>query len=108
MSEALEKAAAEHGIESVTAIALVYVMSKAPNVFPLVGGRKVEHLQDNIAALKIRLTAEQTEYLESVRPFDIGIPGNMIGEDPKVSPLLLSPTANFAFVPSPRAIGYEG
>jgi aryl-alcohol dehydrogenase-like predicted oxidoreductase len=101
MSEALAKVAAEHGIESVTAIALAYVMSKAPNVFPLVGGRKVEHLRDNISALKIRLTAEQIEYLESVKSFDIGFPGNMIGEDPKVSgktPLLLSPTANFAFV----------
>ncbi|KAL3495812.1 NADP-dependent oxidoreductase domain-containing protein [Aspergillus germanicus] len=111
INEALAKVAAEHGIESVTSIALAYVMSKAPNVFPLVGGRKVEHLQDNISALKIRLTAEQISYLESVKPFDIGFPGNMIGEDPKVSgrtPLLLSPTANFAFVQSPRAIGYEG
>lgn len=31
MSEALEKVASEHGIESVTAVALAYVMSKAPN-----------------------------------------------------------------------------
>ncbi|KAJ0414920.1 NADP-dependent oxidoreductase domain-containing protein [Aspergillus carlsbadensis] len=111
MSEALAKVSAEHEVESVTAIALAYVMSKAPNVFPLVGGRKVEHLQDNIAALKIRLTTEKISYLESVRPFDIGFPGNMIGEDPKVSgktPLLLAPTASFAFVQSPRAIGYEG
>ncbi len=41
MSEALAKVAEKHGIESVTAIALAYVMSKAPNVFPQVGGRKV-------------------------------------------------------------------
>ena len=43
MSEALENVAKEHGIESVTAIALAYVMAKAPYVFPVVGGRKVEH-----------------------------------------------------------------
>lgn len=41
MSAALEEVAKEHKIESVQAVALAYVMSKAPNVFPIVGGRKV-------------------------------------------------------------------
>ena len=85
MSEALAKVASEHNIESVTAIALAYVMSKAANVFPLVGGRKVEHLKDNIQALSIKLTDEQIEYLESVKPFDIGFPHNFIPSDPNVS-----------------------
>jgi hypothetical protein len=57
-------------LESLVAIA--YVMQKAPYVFPLVGGRKVEHLLDNIEALKISLSDEQILYLESVVPFDIG------------------------------------
>ncbi|KAA8650633.1 hypothetical protein EYZ11_012315 [Aspergillus tanneri] len=56
MNEALAQVTSEHGIESVTAVALAYVMAKAPNVFPLVGGRKVEYLKDNIQALKIKLT----------------------------------------------------
>lgn len=77
MSEALSKVAAEHGIESVTAIALAYVMSKTPNVFPIVGGRKVEHLKDNIQALKIKLTSEQIEYLESQKPFSVGFPNDV-------------------------------
>jgi aryl-alcohol dehydrogenase-like predicted oxidoreductase len=85
MSEALAKVAAEHGIESVTAIAIAYVRAKAPNVFPIVGGRKVEHLQDNIQALSIKLTTEQIDYLESVRPFDVGFPSNFIGPDPRVT-----------------------
>jgi aryl-alcohol dehydrogenase-like predicted oxidoreductase len=72
MSEALGKVAAEHGIESVTAVALAYVMSKTPNVFPIVGGRKVEHLKDNIQALKIKLTTKQIEFLESVKPLTPG------------------------------------
>ena len=42
------KVAEQHGIESVTAIALAYVIAKAPKVFPIVGGRKIEHLKDNI------------------------------------------------------------
>lgn len=108
MSEALAKVAAEHGIESVTAIALAYVLAKTPNVFPIVGGRKVEHLHDNIRALTIRLTPEQIEYLESVQPFDIGFPHNFIGEDPRVTgktSFWLARSAQYAFVPAPKAIG---
>lgn len=56
MSAALEKAANKYGIKSLTVVTLAYVMAKAPNVFPLVGGRKVEHLQDNIQAPSLRLT----------------------------------------------------
>ena len=110
MSEALAQVASEHGIESVTAIALAYVMAKAPNVFPLVGGRKVEHLRDNIQALKIKLSSKQIEHLESVRPLDPGFPNNFIGPDPKVTGKpsgLLAANAPVAFVLSPKAIGHE-
>jgi len=85
ISAALEKVAAEHGVKSITAIALAYVLAKAPRVFPIVGGRKVEHLHDNIQALKIKLTTEQIEFLESARPFEVGFPHNFIGEDPRVT-----------------------
>ncbi|CAI4049423.1 hypothetical protein N7582_004663 [Saccharomyces uvarum] len=85
MSEALSKVAEEHGTESVTAIAIAYVRSKAKHVFPLIGGRKIEHLKQNIEALSIKLTPEQIEYLESVVPFDIGFPSNFIGQDPAIS-----------------------
>ncbi|KAL4864069.1 hypothetical protein BDV12DRAFT_176656 [Aspergillus spectabilis] len=107
MSEALAKVAEEHGIGSVTAIALAYVMSKAPNVFPLVGGRKVEHLHDNIQALKIKLTQKQIDYLESIKPLDIGFPNNLIGPDPRETGHatgLLAANAQFAFVPAPKPI----
>jgi aryl-alcohol dehydrogenase-like predicted oxidoreductase len=85
MSEALAEVASEHGIESVTAIALAYVMHKAPNVFPIVGGRKVEHLMDNIQALSINLTDKQISYLESVRPFVLGFPHDFCGPDPNIT-----------------------
>ncbi|EHK18836.1 uncharacterized protein TRIVIDRAFT_44178 [Trichoderma virens Gv29-8] len=84
-SEALEKVASEHGIESITAIALAYVRAKATRVFPMVGGRKIEHLRDNIQALSIKLSQEQVAYLESVKPFEIGFPNNFIGPDPHVT-----------------------
>lgn len=99
VSEALAKVASEHGIESVTAIALAYVLHKAANVFPIVGGRKVEHLSDNIRALSIRLTDEQIKYLEGVKPFDLGFPLNFIGQDPNVTgySMRMDRTAKFAF-----------
>ncbi|KPM45647.1 putative aryl-alcohol dehydrogenase AAD14 [Neonectria ditissima] len=109
-SEALAKVASEHGIESVTAIALAYVMAKTPYVFPLIGGRKIEHLHDNIQALSIKLTGEQVEYLESIMPFDVGFPSNFIGPDVretgKATGLLASSTP-LATVKYPNAIGYE-
>lgn len=107
ISEALAKVAGEHGIESVTAVALAYVLQKTPNVFPLVGGRKVEHLNDNIQALKIKLTPEQIAYLEEVSPLDPGFPNDFIGVDPRVSgkaPRLLGASAPLAFVPAEQAI----
>lgn len=111
ISRALSTVAAEHGIESVTAVALAYVLCKAPNVFPLIGGRKIEHLQDNIQALKIRLTKKQIEFLEKAKDFDLGFPSNMIGLDPKttggVGGFLVGSCAKLDYVLAPRAIGYE-
>ena len=38
----LDEIAQELGLKSPTAVALAYLLAKAPYVFPLVGGRKVE------------------------------------------------------------------
>lgn len=81
MSAALAKVADAHGVKSLTAVALAYVRSKAPNVLPLVGGRKIEHLKDNIKGLEIKLSAKEIEFLESQMDFDIGFPGTFIGQD---------------------------
>ncbi|KAF9799281.1 hypothetical protein IEO21_10596 [Rhodonia placenta] len=70
--QVLEKVAAETGATSIT------VMQKTPYVFPIVGGRKVEHLMDNIGALDIALTPEQIAELEAVKPFAKGFPHDMV------------------------------
>lgn len=64
--------------KSITSVAIAYVMQKTPYVFPIVGGRKIEHLMDNIDALNIALSPEQIAYLEGVLPFDVGFPGSII------------------------------
>jgi aryl-alcohol dehydrogenase-like predicted oxidoreductase len=42
VSEALEKVADELGVQSVTSVALAWVIAKYPYTFPIIGGRKVE------------------------------------------------------------------
>lgn len=100
VSAALEKVAYEHGLESLSTIALAYVIQKTPNVLPIVGGRKVEHLHDNIKALSVRLTDEQIRYLESQTDFDVGFPADFLGESPAAtgqSTLLVARTAPIAY-----------
>ncbi|KIJ64507.1 hypothetical protein HYDPIDRAFT_111839 [Hydnomerulius pinastri MD-312] len=80
MSAALEKVAKEVGTEHITAVAIAYLMQKAPYVFPIVGGRKIEHLHANIEALQITLTQEHIKYLESIVPFELGFPHNITGD----------------------------
>ncbi len=70
-------------------VAIAYVMQKTTHVFPIIGGRKVEHLEANLEALNIKLTDEQIQYLENASPFDIGFPLNFIVSG--MSPL--SPTS---------------
>ncbi|CCM02031.1 uncharacterized protein FIBRA_04107 [Fibroporia radiculosa] len=84
LCQALEKVAKER------TVAIAYVMQKTPYVFPIVGGRKVEHLMDNIAGLDVALTPEHVTFLESVLPFDPGFPLAMIGNGSEYVPMYSS------------------
>ncbi|KAJ7683563.1 NADP-dependent oxidoreductase domain-containing protein [Mycena rosella] len=88
MSRALEKVADEIGTKSITAVAIAYVMQKVPYCFPIIGGRKVEHLMSNLEALDVSLSKEQIAFLESVIPFDPGFPNKMIGDGTQINQLL--------------------
>lgn len=81
ISVVLDKLAKEKGT-LITSIASAYVMHKAPYVFPIVGGRKVEHLKGNIEALRIELTDEEIDEIEAALPFDVGFPMKMMFEPP--------------------------
>lgn len=78
MADALEKVATARGV-SITTVALAWSRSKAPYVFPIVGGRKIEHLKENIAALGLKLTAEEIIEIEKAVPFDLGYPQTFLG-----------------------------
>ncbi|KAK0449006.1 Aldo/keto reductase [Desarmillaria tabescens] len=101
---ALEKVAAEVGAgNNVTAVAIAYVMQKTPYVFPIIGGRKVEHLEANLKALDISLSKEQIAFLDSTMPFDPGFPTTMIGDGSSYC-FLLSSVAKMAKQPGLQPI----
>lgn len=116
ISAALEKVANELGNSkdgtpfSISAVALAYVLAKAPRVFPIIGGRKIEHLKDNICALEIRLSKKQIDDLEGTVAFDPGFPSSFIGEDPTVASdkggHMVTSSAFMDWVLSERAVGY--
>ncbi|CAD6440553.1 1d13c748-07be-4ada-a05a-8dc7a42727d4 [Sclerotinia trifoliorum] len=63
---------------NITSVAMTYIMQKAPYVFPIVGGRKVEHLKDNIEALKLVLTEEDIAKIDGSNHFDPGFPSTFL------------------------------
>ncbi|PWZ00469.1 putative AAD14-putative aryl-alcohol reductase [Testicularia cyperi] len=86
ISAALYKMGQEElGGLSITGVALAYCFSKYPYVFPIVGGTKVSHLEDNIKAIGVVLTDEQIKKIDDVIPFQPGFPRSMIGFDPRLS-----------------------
>ena len=77
LSEALEKIAKAKGTV-LTSVALAYVLHKTPNVYPIIGGRKIEHLKGNIEALSLKLSKEDIQQIDSAAPFDVGFPMNFL------------------------------
>lgn len=77
VSEHLSKIAEAKGTH-ITSVAMAYVRHKAPYVFPIVGGRKVEHLKGNIEALGLELSEEELDDIDTAVNFDVGFPMNFI------------------------------
>lgn len=106
VSKVLEKIAARKNTV-LTSVALAYVTQKTPYVFPIVGGRTIEHLKHNIEALTLQLTEEDIEEIESAYPFDFGFPHNMMwgGKAPGASQQkiwLLESAAHYEYVSEPK------
>jgi len=119
VSKVLEAIADEKGVELLQ-VALAYVMQKVPYVFPIVGGRKVSHLEGNIGGLEVDLADDEIARIEQAYEFDHGFPhsflsgATMRGE--ATSQAVMGPAdvlwnkygGNFAWVDRPRAIRPPG
>lgn len=110
VSAVLEKIANTKSADTlVTSVALAYVMHKSPYVFPIVGGRKTEHLQGNIEALGLRLTPEEVKEIDNAYGFDMGFPHRFLNRS---NTAILGPEDNyhlnstgfFDFVEAPKPI----
>lgn len=75
--EKLEEVANRRGVP-MQSITLAYVWHKTPYVFPIIDGRKIEQLKDNIAALAIKLSREEMDEIDMAtgQPFDLGWPNS--------------------------------
>lgn len=108
ISETLERIGKQIGTESVTAVALAYVLQKVPYVFPIIGGRKIEHLHSNITALTLRLTEDHIKEIEAQTPdFKLGFPYDQFGGDAALggeTPWHFNSVGKFEFVKHPQAI----
>jgi len=108
ISKVLEKIA-NNKKTLLTSVALAYVRQKAPFVFPIVGGRKIDHLKGNIEALSLHLTDEEIDEIEQANAFDIGFPHNFLGGPKGVKQpsdvWLIGMAGRTEHVPWPKAIG---
>ncbi|KAI0633425.1 aryl-alcohol dehydrogenase [Trametes polyzona] len=103
VAKVLEQVASEVGASNIQAVAIAYVMQRTPYVFPVIGGRKVEHLYANLEALDIDLSEEQIRGIESVVPFELGFPYTIIGDGTGYS-WLYNNAGTFDAWPLPQAI----
>ncbi|KAI0264246.1 NADP-dependent oxidoreductase domain-containing protein [Gloeopeniophorella convolvens] len=99
----LEEVAKEVGTESITAVAIAYHLTKTPYVFPIIGGRKVEQLRENLQALDISFTPEHIQKIENATKFDIGFPFNFFGTGLE-EPFMIRAAAHTDRVPLQQAV----
>ncbi|OJJ98575.1 hypothetical protein ASPACDRAFT_122437 [Aspergillus aculeatus ATCC 16872] len=118
VSKVLEQVACSRGVD-IPQIALSYIIHKAPYVFPIVGARKVDHLQGSINGLRVQLSEQEVEHIESAYEFDHGFPhtflsGTMFDHSrPRTAYHAKDVSMNAQFGPmdwvdSPRPIGILG
>ncbi|KAH8552773.1 voltage-gated shaker-like K+ channel, subunit [Umbelopsis sp. PMI_123] len=91
VSKVLEKIAKTKGT-IITSVAMAYVRQKVPYVFPIVGGRTLEHLRGNIEGLSLYLTKEEFREIEQAYEFDPGYPHTYLSGNMNVGGELFSAT----------------
>ncbi len=72
--EALEAFVSERG-ESMSAVALAWVLQRPGVTSPIIGSRTLEQLEDNLTAIDVKLTKEDTARLDEIFP-----PGTHVSE----------------------------
>ena len=80
IADVVKQIAAEIGC-SPSQVALNWILQQPSNPIPIIGARKLSHLEDNLGALDIRLNPEQLDRLSQVSAFAMPFPHNFIALD---------------------------
>ena len=75
IGEKVKEIAQEIG-RSPSQVALNWILQQPEGIIPLVGARKLSHVEDNLQAIDFTLTAEQIKRLDEVSSFDFPFPYN--------------------------------
>ena len=76
--DAVEQVANETG-RSPAEVAIAWLLSQ--NVIPIIGARRLDQFEDNMAAATLTLTAEQLRKLDGVSKVELGFPHDMVNSD---------------------------
>jgi aryl-alcohol dehydrogenase-like predicted oxidoreductase len=77
---AVKKVADETG-RSLAQVALAWLRYRPVPVIPILGARKLNQLQDNLASLDLQLSPDQVKTLDDASQVDLGFPYSMYTKD---------------------------
>ncbi|MFJ9543935.1 aldo/keto reductase [Streptomyces sp. NPDC101225] len=77
--EAVASLASELGATP-AAVSLAWLLARAGTVVPIIGARRLEHLQDNLAGLEVSLSPGQVQMLDEVSAPVLNYPAPMHGD----------------------------
>jgi len=88
IAEAVQRTAREMGA-SPAQVALSW--TRAKNTLPILGGRKLSQIQDNLGCLKVTLSADQIRNLDEVSRIELGFPHDFL-QNPTVRNIMFGGT----------------
>jgi aryl-alcohol dehydrogenase-like predicted oxidoreductase len=66
---------------SMAQVALAWLRYRDVPVIPIIGARKLSQLQDNLASLELKLSAEQVKKLDQASKIELGFPESMYAKE---------------------------
>ncbi len=77
IARAVDTAADELEMTS-SQVALAWIMARGPTIHPILGGRRLAHLAENLAAVDCALPIEVVDHLDEVSAIELGFPTDFI------------------------------
>ena len=68
------KLIADQADRSMAQVALAWLRQRSVPVIPIIGARKLQQLQDNLASLELSLATDQLKALDEASRIDLGFP----------------------------------